>query len=45
MDKHDDEWVAREAEMGADNSQVFLLEYREKWAPGGPPPGKGPPAE
>lgn len=40
MDKHDDEWVAREAEMGADNSQVFLLKYTEKWAPGGPPPGK-----
>lgn len=40
MDKHDDQWVAREAEMGADNSQVFLLQYQEKWAPGGPPPGK-----
>jgi catechol 2,3-dioxygenase-like lactoylglutathione lyase family enzyme len=37
MDHHDDEWVAREAESGADNSQVFLFEYREKWAPGGPP--------
>lgn len=40
MDRHDDSWQAREAEMGADNSQVFLFEYRDKWAPGGPPPGK-----
>ena len=37
MDLHDDEWVAREALPGADNSQVFLLQSREKWAPGGPP--------
>lgn len=42
MDIHDDTWQAREAPPGADNSQVFLLQYREKWAPGGPPPpGKG----
>jgi catechol 2,3-dioxygenase-like lactoylglutathione lyase family enzyme len=38
MDKHDDEWVAREAELCADNSQAFLLQYREKWVPTGPPP-------
>ena len=40
MDRHDDSWVAREAPMGADASQLFLFEGREKWAPGGPPPGK-----
>lgn len=38
MDLHDDQWTAREALPGADNSQVFLLQYREKWAPMGPPP-------
>lgn len=38
MDLHDDSWTAREAPPGADNSQVFLLQYREKWAPMGPPP-------
>lgn len=40
MDLHDEEWQAREALPGADNSQAFLLQYREKWAPTGPPPGK-----
>ena len=39
MDLHDDSWVAREAPMGADNSQLFLFQHREKWAPGPPPPG------
>jgi catechol 2,3-dioxygenase-like lactoylglutathione lyase family enzyme len=39
MDLHDEQWQAREAALSADNSQAFLLEYREKWAPGGPPPG------
>lgn len=38
MDRHDDAWVAREAPMGADASQLFLFQHREKWAPGGPPP-------
>lgn len=38
MDLHDMEWVAREAPMGADASQLFLFQHREKWAPGGPPP-------
>ena len=38
MDLHDDTWQAREAMPGADNSQAFLLQYREKWAPMGPPP-------
>lgn len=41
MDKHDDAWVARETAMSAEASQMFLFEMREKWAPGGPPPGKG----
>ena len=40
MDLHDEQWTAREALPGADNSQVFLLQYREKWAPMGPPPPK-----
>ena len=38
MDLHDASWQPRSAPMGADSSQVFLLQYREKWAPGGPPP-------
>ena len=38
MDLHDDSWVAREAAMGADASQLFLFQQRDKWAPGGPPP-------
>jgi hypothetical protein len=37
MDLHDDNWAAREAPMGADASQLFLFQYREKWAPGGQP--------
>jgi len=39
MDVHDDEWVARELKISAEASQAFLFEYREKWMPGGPPPG------
>ncbi len=39
MDLHDDQWVPREAPMNADTSQLFLFQYREKWAPSGPPPG------
>jgi len=42
MDLHDDAWVAREASMGADASQLFLFQHRDKWAPSGPPPGAGP---
>ena len=38
MDLHDDTWVARQAPMNADNSQLFLFQHRDKWAPGGPPP-------
>lgn len=36
---HDEQWAAREAPMGADASQLFLFQHREKWAPSGPPPG------
>lgn len=39
MDTHDDSWIARQAPMSADASQLFLFQSREKWAPGGPPPG------
>jgi catechol 2,3-dioxygenase-like lactoylglutathione lyase family enzyme len=38
MDLHDDKWVAREVPMNADATSLFLFQYREKWAPGGPPP-------
>ena len=41
MDLHDDNWVAREAPMNADNSQLFLFQHRDKWAPGGPPAAGG----
>jgi catechol 2,3-dioxygenase-like lactoylglutathione lyase family enzyme len=41
MDLHDNHWAARELPMGADNSQLFLFQHREKWAPGGPPPPGG----
>ena len=39
MDLHDDHWTAREVPMSADASQLFLFQFREKWAPSGPPPG------
>jgi catechol 2,3-dioxygenase-like lactoylglutathione lyase family enzyme len=38
MDLHDEAWVAREVPMSADASQLFLLQHRERWMPGGPPP-------
>jgi len=41
MDLHDDSWIAREAPMQVDESQIFLFQHREKWAPGGPPPPGG----
>lgn len=34
MDKHDGDWAPREAPMGPEASQMFLLQHREKWAPG-----------
>ncbi len=40
MDLHDASWQARVAPSGADASQLFLFQQRDKWAPGGPPPGK-----
>jgi catechol 2,3-dioxygenase-like lactoylglutathione lyase family enzyme len=39
MDVHDEAWVARAQPMNADASQLFLFQQRDKWAPGGPPPG------
>jgi len=42
MDLHDDSWAAREGPMGADASQLFLFQHRDKWAPSGPPPGGKP---
>ncbi|MRW89780.1 glyoxalase [Duganella sp. FT80W] len=41
MDLHDASWNARTVPMSADASQLFLFQSREKWAPGGPPPGVG----
>lgn len=40
MDKHDGDWIARETVLSPENSQMFLFENVEKWAPGGPPAGK-----
>lgn len=39
MDLHDESWTPRELPMGAEASQHFLFQHREKWAPGGPSPG------
>jgi catechol 2,3-dioxygenase-like lactoylglutathione lyase family enzyme len=39
MDRHDAHWLARAETMSADASQLFLFQQRDKWAPGGPPPG------
>ncbi|RQR70956.1 MULTISPECIES: VOC family protein [unclassified Burkholderia] len=41
MDQHDDTWVPRVAPAMVDNAQEFLFQWREKWAPGGPPPAAG----
>jgi len=43
MDQHDDSWTARAVPLSADASQAFLFQSRDKWAPGGPPPGAGGP--
>ena len=40
MDLHDDDWTAREAQMGDDTSQLFLFTLRDNWVPGGGPPDK-----
>ena len=34
MDLHDASWQPRQAQLGADASQAFLLGYRKKWSPG-----------
>src|SRR6516225_4437496 len=34
MDLHDETWVPRECDPGSDNSQIFLFDARNKWAPG-----------
>jgi len=39
MDLHDDDWVAREADIEADTSQIFLFTLRDNWFPSGPPAG------
>lgn len=39
MDLHDATWSARAVPMSADASQLFLFQARDKWLPGGPPPG------
>lgn len=41
MDLHDDSWIAREAPISADTSQLFLFQRRDKWMPMGPPPPGG----
>jgi hypothetical protein len=38
MDLHDERWTPREAEAGADTSQLFLFAAKERWAPGRPSP-------
>jgi len=45
MDLHDEQWQARAVSMSADASQLFLFQQRDKWAPGGPPPGAAGAAE
>lgn len=37
MDIHDDDWVPRETEVSAEQSQLFLFENVEKWFPGAGP--------
>ncbi|MDE3175234.1 MAG: VOC family protein [Pseudomonadota bacterium] len=34
MDLHDASWTPRSVDLGADNSQTFLLKFRKKWMPG-----------
>lgn len=34
MDLHDDDWVPREADLIAEESQIFLFENKPKWSPG-----------
>ena len=39
MDKHDATWVAREAPMGPQASQMYLFESTKRWVPGPTPDG------
>jgi catechol 2,3-dioxygenase-like lactoylglutathione lyase family enzyme len=41
MDLHDANWRPREAPLGADASQAFLLRHRQKWMPGPGTPKQG----
>jgi hypothetical protein len=41
MDLHDANWQPREAPLGADASQVFLLRHRQNWMPGPSTPEQG----
>jgi catechol 2,3-dioxygenase-like lactoylglutathione lyase family enzyme len=41
MDLHDANWQPREAPLGADASQAFLLRHRRNWAPGPGSPEQG----
>ncbi|PWU25743.1 MULTISPECIES: VOC family protein [unclassified Pseudomonas] len=34
MDQHDELWAARAMDPGSDNSQIFLFDAIDKWAPG-----------
>lgn len=34
MDQHDEQWTARAMDPGSDNSQIFLFDAIDKWAPG-----------
>ena len=37
MDKHDESWEPRATQVGAEASQIFLFQHREKWFPSGGP--------
>lgn len=41
MDLHDESWLPRQWPISADNSQAFLLGYRNKWMPGPDCPPNG----
>ena len=41
MDLHDENWTPRSAQVGADTTQLFLFQHRDKWFPSGPPPQQG----
>ncbi|WP_237152232.1 VOC family protein [Oryzibacter oryziterrae] len=41
MDMHDAQWKPREASLGADTSQTFLMKMRPKWSPGPGTPVNG----